>query len=141
MSRYSALVIDHFDHPRHSGQFEPAADVIEGTAGRFADGVQFTLSARIAGDVIADVRFRAFGCPHCVAAASWLSERFIGIGPQELAQWHWREVAAALEVPTEKRGRLLVLEDAVRALAADWALKLPPPVAGGGPRRGRPTLS
>jgi hypothetical protein len=28
-----------------------------------------------------------------------------------------------LEVPTEKYGRLLVLEDAVRALAVDWADK------------------
>jgi len=120
VSRYSALVIDHFDHPRHSGQFEPAADVIEGTAGRVADGVQFTLSARIAGDVIADVRFRALGCPHCIAAASWLSERLVGMSRQELTQWHWREVAAALEVPTDKRGRMLVLEDAVRALGQQW---------------------
>ena len=121
MSRYAELVIEHFDRPRHSGRFEPAADVIEGSAGRLEEGVQFTLSARIAGDVIGDVRFSAFGCPHCIAAASWLSERLVGLGRQELAQWQWREVAAALEVPTEKRGRLLVLEDAVRALARQWA--------------------
>jgi hypothetical protein len=35
----------------------------------------------------------------------------------DLDRWSWREAAQALEVPAEKHGRLLLLEDAVRRLA------------------------
>ena len=120
---YSALVIDHFDRPRNVGRFESAADVIEGAADRRTDGAQFVLTARISGEFLSEVRFQAFGCPHCIAAASWLSERLAGADQAALAQWQWREAAVALEVPTEKRGRLLILEDAVRALAENWGRK------------------
>ena len=34
-----------------------------------------------------------------------------------LARWDWRAVAKALEIPAEKRGRMLVLQDAVKRLA------------------------
>jgi NifU-like protein involved in Fe-S cluster formation len=118
---YAAAVIDHFDRPRNAGRLQPAPDVIEGSAGRRTDGVEFHFTARVAGDVIDAVRVQTFGCPHSVAAASWLSERLVGMTRAQLQQWQWREAAQALEVPTEKRGRLLVLEDAVRALARNWS--------------------
>lgn len=117
---YAAAVIDHFDRPRNAGRLQSAPDVIEGSAGRRADGVEFHFTARLAGDVIDAVRVQTFGCPHSVAAASWLSERLVGMTRTQLQQWQWREAAQALDVPTEKRGRLLVLEDAVRALARSW---------------------
>jgi NifU-like protein involved in Fe-S cluster formation len=117
---YSDLVVEHFERPRNSGRFDAAADVIEATTGRHSDGVQFSFTARVSGDVIVGARFRAFGCPHCIAAASWLSERLIGARQPELTQWQWREAAELLAVPMDKRGRLLILEDAVHALAENW---------------------
>ena len=39
---------------------------------------------------------------------------------QDLRAWDWREAAAALEVPPAKFGRLLTLQDAVRAAAGNW---------------------
>lgn len=117
---YSAAVVDHFDKPRNAGRFEPAADVITGIAGRREQGVQFVVSARVAADRIVSVRFEAYGCPHCIAAASWLSERLTGSALAGLEAWSWREAAAELRIPPEKRGRLLILEDAVRALAEAW---------------------
>jgi NifU-like protein involved in Fe-S cluster formation len=113
-------VIEHFEHPRHHGYFDAAADVIAARAGRRSDGVEFSFTARIAAERLVALRFQAFGCPHSIAAASWLTERLVGVTQQELAQWQWREAAQALEVPTEKRGRLLILEDAVHALAENW---------------------
>jgi NifU-like protein involved in Fe-S cluster formation len=98
--------------------------VIVGSAGSTARGARFTLSARIGGGVIQAARFMAYGCPHIIASSSWLSERLRGCALQDLQQWNWREVAAVLQVPTEKHGRLLLLEDAVRALGEDWLLKL-----------------
>jgi NifU-like protein involved in Fe-S cluster formation len=124
LSGYDGLVIEHFEHPRNSGQWPAAPDVVLGRAGSIAQGVEFTLSARIGGDTIQAARFQAYGCPHCIASASWLTEQLSGRSRAALLQWRWREAARVLQVPTEKYGRLLVLEDALRALAADWANRL-----------------
>jgi NifU-like protein involved in Fe-S cluster formation len=117
---YNPLVLDHFERPRNAGRFEPAPDVIEGRAGRVDQGVMFALSARVESGRIKTVRFEAYGCPHCVAAGSWLSERLEGATREELRAWSCGEAASALQIPTEKRGRLLILEDAVHALAEAW---------------------
>ena len=120
---YSALVMDHFERPRNVGAFDPADDIVSGRAGRRDQGAEFVMSARIADDKIAAARFEAYGCPHCVAAGSWLSESLVGADRDRVSRWSWRDLAEALEVPTEKRGRLLILEDAMRALAEDWQKK------------------
>ena len=120
MNSYNPLVLDHFERPRNGGRYEPARDVIEGRAGRIDQGVMFVLSARVEAGRIQSVRFEAYGCPHCLAAGSWLSERLAGSTREQLRAWSWQEAAAALQIPTEKRGRLLILEDAVRALAEAW---------------------
>jgi NifU-like protein involved in Fe-S cluster formation len=122
-SEYSALVIEHFERPRNVGTFVPATDVIVGRAGRRDQGAEFAVSARVANDKIAEARFEAYGCPHCVAAGSWLAESLIGADRDRVQHWSWRELADALAIPTAKRGRLLILEDAVRALAEDWCDK------------------
>lgn len=128
---YSALVVDHFERPRNSGYFATAADVITGSAGSRAAGTLFTLSARVSGDSIVATRCVTFGCPHCIAAASWLSERLIGIRRDAAVNWRSRQVAEVLSVPVEKRGRLLILEDAVHALAENWRQTVQNPPAGG----------
>jgi NifU-like protein involved in Fe-S cluster formation len=120
VNAYDPLVLDHFESPRNSGRYEAGAGVIEGRAGRLDQGVMFVLSARVAEGRVQALRFEAYGCPHCVAAGSWLTERLVGSTRAELAAWSWREAADVLAIPTEKRGRLLILEDAVRALAEAW---------------------
>lgn len=123
---YSPLVIEHFGRPRNVGRFAPAPDVIAASAGDPEQGVRFDLSARVREDRIVAVRFEVYGCPHCIAAGSLLSERLQGATQEQLRQWSWREMADDLQFPPEKRGRLLVLEDAVHALAAQWQRRLDP---------------
>lgn len=118
---YSPIVVDHFRHPRNSGRWSGSDGVIKGVAGSVAQGTMFVLNARVAGDHIEAVRFEAYGCPHCIAAGSWLSERLVGLTQPELRQWSWRAADDALKFPPEKRGRLLILEDAVHALSEAWA--------------------
>ena len=122
---YSVTVVDHFEHPRNGGHFEAGEGVIRGTAGSVAQGTMFALSARIAEDRIEAVRFEAYGCPHCIAAGSWLSERLVGLSREQLQAWRWRDADQALQFPLEKRGRLLILEDAVRALGEAWRPLIP----------------
>lgn len=116
-ARYAALVEEHFDRPHNAGHFEPGSDVIQAKSGEVDRGVVFQLSARVGQGRVEAARFEAYGCPHCIAAASWLTDRLQGMGAEDLERWNWREAAQALEVPTEKHGRLLALEDAVRGLA------------------------
>ena len=117
---YSPLVIEHFGRPRNVGRFASASDVIAASAGDPEQGVRFDLSARVRDDRIEALRFEVYGCPHCIAAGSLLSERLQGATCEELRRWSWREMSEDLQFPMEKRGRLLVLEDAVRALAVEW---------------------
>lgn len=122
---YSAAVVDHFQRPRNAGHLPAGEGVIDGVAGSVGQGTLFALSARVAGDRIEAVRFEAYGCPHCIAAGSWLSERLVGLTQAELRQWNWRAADDALKFPPEKRGRLLILEDAVKALSEAWRRVIP----------------
>ena len=123
--QYPPTVVDHFEHPRNSGRFDARAGVIRGVAGSVGHGTMFALSARVAAERIEAVRFEAYGCPHCIAAGSWLSERLVGLSRGDLQQWNWREADQQLQFPAEKRGRLLILEDAVRALSEAWGTLIP----------------
>jgi nitrogen fixation NifU-like protein len=122
---YTATVIDHFERPRNGGHFEAGEGVVQGVAGSVAQGTMFVLSARVAADRIEAVRFEAYGCPHCIAAGSWLSERLVGLTRAELHSWNWRDADQVLRFPLEKRGRLLILEDAVHALSEAWRTLIP----------------
>ena len=117
---YNPVVVEHFARPRNVGRFASATDIIAASAGDPEQGVRFDLSARVKDDRIVALRFEVYGCPHCIAAGSLLSERLQGATQDELRRWSWREAADELAFPLEKRGRLLVLEDAVHALAAEW---------------------
>lgn len=71
------------------------------------------------------LRWQAWGCPHTLATLAWLSEQWPGrtlADPPDGGPAGW---ARALDVPVEKLGRLLVIEDAVLA-----CLKREPVVAG-----------
>ncbi|HXS88055.1 MAG TPA: iron-sulfur cluster assembly scaffold protein [Steroidobacteraceae bacterium] len=117
---YNPLVVEHFARPRNVGRFAAGEDIIAASAGDPEQGVRFDLSARVKDDRIVALRFEVYGCPHCIAAGSLLSERLQGATQEQLRRWTWREAADELEFPPEKRGRLLVMEDAVHALAAEW---------------------
>jgi len=119
-SLYNTVVLDLFEHPHNAGRCPPGPDVIEGEAGCREDGAQVRFSGRVAEGRITEIRFQAYGCPHTLAAAAWLTDRLAGRSIDELEAWNWRELADRLQVPLEKRGRLLILEDAVRALARAW---------------------
>jgi NifU-like protein involved in Fe-S cluster formation len=67
--------------------------------------------------VIQTVRYRVFGCPHTIAAASWVAERLEGRDSETLRRFDLGALQAALDVPVEKLGKLLRIEDAIAACA------------------------
>jgi nitrogen fixation protein NifU and related proteins len=112
---YSELVVEHFHRPRNVGDLAEGAGVRRTHAGNRAAGAEVSFSVRIAGNAVVEVRFQAFGCPHFLAAASLVTERLKGLPVAALGQWTAGAIGRELAVPVEKRGRLLILEDAVRA--------------------------
>ena len=118
--RYGAEVRRRMAEFKGAGDLPAGPDVVTARAGDREQGAEVVLQARVAGGRAAELRFRAFGCPQFLAAASWLTDRLAGCDGPALEAWDWREAATALEVPPAKFGRLLVLQDAVRSLARNW---------------------
>jgi NifU-like protein involved in Fe-S cluster formation len=75
--------------------------------------VRFQL--QLQGGIVRLARFQVFGCPHAVAAASKVAEWLEGRSEAEARGLDAGAVCAELEVPVEKRGKLLRIEDAVAA--------------------------
>ena len=109
---YSERVRELFEAPQHAGDLEnPAARVQINE-----QGVRLALAAVMDGDIIVGLRFRAWGCPHLLAAAEAFCRAYEGRPVSALADFGAAEIMQSLPVPREKLGRILVLEDAVRSL-------------------------
>jgi cysteine desulfurase len=80
--------------------------------------VRFHLT--IAGDIVKSARFKAYGCPHTVNVAQWLTDRLVGRRRDEGVPGNPAKWAETLGVPIERLGRLLVVEDALLACFARW---------------------
>ena len=118
----SAQVRAHFDALAGAGRLaEGAGRLISGEAGSREEGTQVRFQWRVAAGGILEARFLAYGCPYTLATCEWLVRQLPGRrreqpwpgGPED-----WRR---ALDIPLERLGRLLVVEDALRATADAWA--------------------
>jgi NifU-like protein involved in Fe-S cluster formation len=80
--------------------------------------VRFHLT--VANGIVKAARFKAYGCPHTLLVADWLTRRLPGRARAEGPSGTPAEWAEELQVPVEKLGRLLVVEDALRACFSRW---------------------
>ena len=95
-----------------------AGRVVAGEAVALDRGAWVRFEARLDGGRVADCRFRAFGCPHTLAAAALATSKLVGTALGDASPTDARLLARELDAPTEKLGRLLVVEDAIYALLA-----------------------
>lgn len=119
-SRYSATVRELFGELAGAGDLP--ADVgktVSGEAAALDRGAWVRFTALIEGERFTDCRFRAYGCPHTLAAASLVAGRLRGAPLAAASSIDALGIARELDAPAEKMGRLLVVEDALRALLAD----------------------
>jgi hypothetical protein len=90
-----------------------------GRAGSLAAEACVEVWLQPAGDgLVQALRYRVWGCPHTIATLAWLAQRWPGgrlDSPPGGGPQGWQ---SALAVPTEKLGRLLIIEDALRAAGA-----------------------
>ncbi|HUA25174.1 MAG TPA: aminotransferase class V-fold PLP-dependent enzyme [Steroidobacteraceae bacterium] len=100
----------------HSSDTTQAA----GEAGGPGQEVWVRFRLQVADNVVKSALFKAYGCPHTLAVAAWVTDRLRGRGRADLAPGTPAEWAEALAVPVEKLGRLLVVEDALADCARHW---------------------
>ena len=116
---YNARVRQLFASAEHAGDTGgPAVDLTRG-------GQRVVLSAGVDGQRVTQLAFRVFGCPHLVAAAESFCDEFEGQPVTDLQHFETSGMLKKLEIPVEKTGRILLLEDAIRALQAEIEARTP----------------
>jgi NifU-like protein involved in Fe-S cluster formation len=92
-----------------------AGHVVEGAAEDRSLGFWVRFQVRLRGAGIEAVSFQAYGCPHSLAAADLVAEELAGRPVEALVEIDVDDIATRLEVPREKLGKLLRIEDALAA--------------------------
>ena len=110
---YNATVRTLFREPAHAGVLDGAASVTIDDQGTCVQ-----LCANVSDGSIAAMCFRAWGCPHVIAAAESVCAAYEGRAAVDLNGFAAADLMQSLAVPVEKTGRILVIEDAVRSLGA-----------------------
>jgi NifU-like protein involved in Fe-S cluster formation len=112
---YSNLTWRHFDNPAHAGVLTGPA-VRRGAAGSRAGGtwVQFDvrIGLRSRESTVEAVRFLAYACPHVIAVADWVAQKAVGKPARPVLPESVHALRDRFQVPVEKLGRLLIVEDA-----------------------------
>jgi NifU-like protein involved in Fe-S cluster formation len=108
---YSELTLRYFDTAAGAGVLT-GPDVYRGTAGSRTLGAWVQFDVRVNSGIIQTARFLAFACPHTIAVSAWVAEH--GLGPVFRAALpaSVQDLSERFAVPVEKRGRLLIIEDA-----------------------------
>jgi nitrogen fixation NifU-like protein len=115
--------MDHFMNPRNVGVVEDADGV--GRAGNPVCGDLMEMSVKIQGDVIADVKFRTFGCGAAIATSSMATELIKGQTIDDALEISNRAIADALDgLPPIKMHCSVLAAEALRATLADYYTRL-----------------
>ncbi|MDP9083148.1 MAG: iron-sulfur cluster assembly scaffold protein [Pseudomonadota bacterium] len=108
---YNGLTLHYFRNAPGAGVLT-GPGVFRGAAGNKNHGIWVQFDLEVRGQAISAARFLAFACPHTIAASAWVVEQAIdlavGVGLPATTQ----QLSERFAVPIEKRGRLLIIEDA-----------------------------
>lgn len=116
---YSTEVRQRFAAPTRVGEISrDSGEPVEGSAEDPSLAVWVRFQVQIQSGTIRQARFRAFGCPHTLAAADRVVALIEGRPLDELRSIDWHLLARQLELPREKFGKLLRIEDALEACHA-----------------------
>ncbi|MCP5420460.1 MAG: iron-sulfur cluster assembly scaffold protein [Gammaproteobacteria bacterium] len=128
LARYSDLLREHFEHPRHVGTFaEDDRTVGTGWVGAPTLGNVIKLQIKVTPlGVITDVCFKAYGGVAAIALCSWVSEWLHGKTLDEAATMDNTRLAEQLSLPALEIQSAVWVERALRAALADYQRKASP---------------
>ena len=129
---YSDLVMDHFANPRNVGELADANGI--GEIGNPKCGDIMKMYIRVENGVIADIKFKTFGCGSAIATSSIATEMIMGKTIEEALQLSNKAVVEALGgLPAHKIHCSVLAEQAIKAAIADYYKRLgidPEPIVG-----------
>jgi NifU-like protein involved in Fe-S cluster formation len=113
---YSELTRRYFESPTNVGELS-GAGVFRGVAGNREQGTWVQFDLRCESGTLRAARFLAFACPHTIAVSAWLAEQSVGKAVMRTLPESVQELRDRFDVPVDKMGRLLIIEDAWLAAA------------------------
>ena len=120
--QYTEKVMDHFRNPRNVGEVENADGV--GKVGNPACGDIMELSIKVSDGIIADARFKTFGCGAAIATSSIMTEMIKGKTLEEADRISNKTVIEALDgLPPLKRHCSVLAEEALKKALEDYRNK------------------
>ena len=118
-SLYSEKVMEHFRNPRNVGEIENPDGT--GHVGNPVCGDIMELYIRVKNGVIADAKFKTFGCGAAIATSSMITEMIKGKRVEEALKISNHAVAEALGgLPPIKMHCSVLAEEALRSAINDY---------------------
>jgi len=119
---YSEKVMEHFANPRNVGEI-PDADGI-GKVGNPTCGDVMWLYIKVKDNMIADIKFKTFGCGAAIATSSMITELARGKTIEEAKKISRQDVAESLDgLPPVKMHCSNLAADALREAIKDYEAK------------------
>ena len=117
--QYSEKVLDHFSNPRNVGEIADADGV--GEVGNAKCGDIMKMYIKVENGIIADVRFKTFGCGAAIATSSMATELIKGKPIEEALKLTNKAVVEALDgLPPVKLHCSVLAEQAIKAALSDY---------------------
>jgi NifU-like protein involved in Fe-S cluster formation len=114
---YSPLTRRYFESEASVGVLS-GPGVLRGAAGSRERGTWVQFDLQVAAGTVLAARFLAFACPHTIAVSAWVAEQAVGRMLTPALPQSVQGLCDRFDVPVEKMGRLLIVEDAWAAAAA-----------------------
>lgn len=119
MPVYSKKVMDHFQNPRNVGVIENPDGF--GKVGNPVCGDLMEMYIKVENDIIADIKFKTFGCGSAIATSSMVTELAIGKTIDEALEITRNDVADELDgLPPQKMHCSNLAADALHAAIEDY---------------------
>jgi nitrogen fixation NifU-like protein len=123
---YSDKVLDHYNHPRNVGSFDKSdPSVGTGMVGAPECGDVMKLQVKVdeTTGVIADAKFKTFGCGSAIASSSLATEWLKGKTVDEALAIKNTDIVNELSLPPVKIHCSVLAEDAIKAAISDYKKK------------------
>jgi len=122
---YSDKVLEHYERPHNVGSLDSGSDDVgTGLVGAPECGDVMKLQIKVDDDgVIADAKFKTFGCGSAIAASSLATEWVRGKSINEAEELSNVEIVEELSLPPVKIHCSVLAEDAIKAAISDYKSK------------------
>src|SRR5204862_41521 len=123
---YSEKVIEHYEHPHNVGTLDKEdPNVGTGLVGAPACGDVMRLQIRVNPEtgVVADAKFKTFGCGSAIASSSLVTEWVKGKTLDEAMGLKSSQIVEELNLPPVKIHCSVLAEDAIKSAIADFRKK------------------